>query len=320
MRGKKHGFLGGTAIGIILAVLLVGGFFWCSETIPAGSVGVVYNLNGGIEEDVLQQGWKWVSPTKKITLYSVALEQSYMTADSQGDSKNDESFEIPTKEGAALDVDVAFSYSFDRDRVPETFTRFRGQDGKEILQTFIKPKMQAWIKEITPEFTLMQIVATQRGAVNNTITTRLAERFKAYGIIIDNIALADIRPDTKTSDAINQKIQAQEELERAKVNAETEKVNAQKEKDVATISAEKDKEVAIIKAEQKKITAQGNADAKLIQAEAEAEANRKIAASLTPELVDLQKSLALFEKWNGENIHTLVGGESNALPIVNITE
>lgn len=303
------GIVGGIATGFVIIVLIVFGFK-CTERVPAGYVGVVYNMNGGIEKDVLRQGWKLVSPTKTITLYSIALEQSYMTKDDVGDSPNDESFEIPTKEGASLEADVAFSYSFDEARVPEVFTRFRGQDGKEILNSFIKPKMQAWIKEETPAFSMIDIVSKQRGQVNATITKRMQERFDKYGIVIDNVALADIRPDKDTDKAIKKKIKAQEELETAKVTAETDKVNAERDKAVALINAEKEKEAAAIEAEKAKIKAEGEAQAKRIAAEAEAEANKKVAGSLTPELIEKQK----IEKWNG-TVPQIQGGST---PIVDM--
>lgn len=293
------GKVGGIVTGFIIVLLVIGGFM-CTEKIPAGYVGVVYNMNGGVEDEVLTQGWKFVSPTKKVTEYSIALEPSYMTADEQGDSPDDESFEIPTKEGASLETDVAFSYSYKLEEVPNTFTRFRGQDGKAILKSFIKPKMQAWIKEITPEFSMMEIVSTKRGAVNAALTERLGERFEPYGIVIDNIALADVRPDDETARAITEKIQAQEALEKAKVNAEKDKVDANRDKEVAQINAEK-----------ARIEAQGKADAKLIEANAEAEANKMIAESLTDKLNENTK----IKKWNG--VVSYITG--NATPIIDMT-
>ena len=293
------GKVGGIVTGFVIVLLVIGGFM-CTEKIPAGYVGVVYNMNGGVEDEVLTQGWKFVSPTKKVTEYSIALEPSYMTADEQGDSPDDESFEIPTKEGASLETDVAFSYSYKLEEVPNTFTRFRGQDGKAILKSFIKPKMQAWIKEITPEFSMMEIVSTKRGAVNAALTERLGERFEPYGIVIDNIALADVRPDDETARAITEKIQAQEALEKAKVNAEKDKVDANRDKEVAQINAEK-----------ARIEAQGKADAKLIEANAEAEANKMIAESLTDKLNENTK----IKKWNG--VVSYITG--NATPIIDMT-
>lgn len=293
------GFVGSIVTGVVIVLVIICGFA-CTERIPAGYVGVVYNMNGGVEDEVLTQGWKIVSPTKNVTLYSIALEQSYMTKGEQGDSPEDESFEIPTKEGAALEVDIAFSYSYELSEVPQTFTRFRGQNGKEILKSFIKPKMQAWIKEITPTFSMISIVSTQRGEVNKTLTEQLQNRFRPYGVVIDNIALADVRPDPETDEAIRKKIKAQEDLETAKVTAEKDKVEATRDKEIAEINAEK-----------AKIEAQGKADAKLIEANAEAEANKMIAESLTDKLNENTK----IKKWNG--VVPYITG--NATPIIDMT-
>lgn len=84
--------------GILLALILIVGLFGCItclEQIPAGYVGVVYNMNGGVDGEVLTQGWHLVAPSKNVTEYSIGLEQSYLTADDQGDSEDDESFKVP---------------------------------------------------------------------------------------------------------------------------------------------------------------------------------------------------------------------------------
>ena len=130
----KKGFIGA----IVLAVILFGGVIlglMCTERIPAGYVGVVYNMNGGVDGEVLQQGWHLVSPTKKVTTYSIGIEQSYLTAESKGDSPNDESFNIPTSDGKTVRVNLEFSYRFDEERVAETFTMFKGKSGEEIKNT-----------------------------------------------------------------------------------------------------------------------------------------------------------------------------------------
>lgn len=297
------GIVGAVITALVIGFLLIGGCA-CSETIPAGYAGIVYNLNGGIEDEVLTQGFKIVAPTKKIITYTIGLEQSFMTADKKGDSEDNEAFEIPTKEGASLEVDVAYSYSFDLEKLPQTFTRFKGQSGKEILKTFIKPKMQAWIKEITPRFPMLEIISTNRGAVNKVITDELSEKFAQYGIIIDNIALADVRPDEDTARAIDERIQAQEQLEKAKVTAEREKVEARKDKEIAEINAEK-----------AKIEAQGKADSKTIAAEAEAKANKLISESITPELIEYNK----IKQWKGE-VPAVQGAGSTIVDTRKLTE
>lgn len=82
---KIKGMIGAVALALAMIIALIGVII-CLEKIPAGYVGVVYNMNGGVEGDVLTQGWHVVAPTKKITTYSIGLEQSYLSSEDIGDS------------------------------------------------------------------------------------------------------------------------------------------------------------------------------------------------------------------------------------------
>ena len=288
----------GTAVIIIVLIICL---FICTERVPAGYVGVVYNMNGGIEENTLSQGWKIVPPTKNVTLYSIGIEQSYLTASEDGDSEGDDSFEVPSKDGKGLTVDETFTYRFDPDRVTEIFTRFKGRSGKEMLSTFIKPNVMAWTKEVTAKYYVTEILGEKRQALNGVLSDYLREKFEPYGIIIETASLIDIRPDEETRTAIQKKVTAQQELELANIERNTAKVNAEKEKEVAEINAEK-----------AKIEAQGKAEAALIKAEAEAKANKEIAESLTDKLIEKEK----YDKWNGELPYI----EGSATPIISIDE
>ena len=272
---------------IILAIILFGGLIlvaMCTERIPTGYVGVVYNMNGGVDGEVLTQGWHVVSPTKKVTTYSIGIEQSYLTSANKGDSPKDESFSVPTSDGKTVRVNLEFSYRFDEERVAETFARFKGKSGEEIKDTFIKPKIVAWTQEVSASYPVTDIFGDKRTKINAELDIYLREKFEPYGIIIDTVNFTDISVDDETAAAIQKKVNAQQELELANIEAET-----------AKVQAEKDKQVASIKAEQAIITAEAEAKATIIAAEAEAEANKKIAASLTPELIEKIK----YERWNG---------------------
>lgn len=290
----RKGSIGGIALAIIMILALVLCFF-CTEKIPAGYVGVVYNMNGGIEGKTLSQGFKIVAPTKKVTLYSVGLEQSYLSSEKVGDSKEDESFKIPTSDGKTVTVNLEFSYMFDPERVAETFTLFKGMSGAEIKDTFIKPKVRAWTQEVSANYPVTDIFGDKRSQINEDLDVHLKEKFDEYGIIIDTVNFTDISVDPETQAAIQKKVNAQQELELANIEAQTAKIQANKDREVARVQAEKDKEVAGIKAEQKIIAAEADAEALRIASEAEAAANKEIAASLTPSLIEKIK----YEQWNG---------------------
>ena len=272
----------------ILAAALVLGLVLtvtCLEKVPAGYVGVVYNMDGGVDGEVLTQGWHLVSPTKKVTEYSIGIEQSYLTAEEKGDSPNDESFSIPTSDGKTVRVNLEFSYRFDEERVADTFVMFKGKSGESIKDTFIKPKIVAWTQEVSANYPVTDIFGDKRTQINAELDTYLREKFDQYGIVIDTVNFTDISVDAETAAAIQKKVTAQQELELANIEAQTAMVNANKEKEVAEIEAEK----AIIEAN-------AEADVIRIAAEAEADANRKVAASLTSELIEKIK----YEQWDGK--------------------
>lgn len=289
----RKGFVGAVilAILIVVALILVG---ICTERIPTGYVGVVYNMSGGVDGEILSQGWHVVAPTKKITTYSIGIEQSYLSAENKGDSPKDESFSIPTSDGKTVRVNLEFSYRFDEDRVAETFTRFKGKSGEDIKDTFIKPKIIAWTQEVSANYPVTDIFGDKRTQINAELDTYLREKFDPYGIIIDTVNFTDISVDDETAAAIQKKVNAQQELELANIEAET-----------AQVQAEKDKKVAQIQAEKEIIDAEAKARATLIAAEAEANANKQIAASLTDELIEKIK----YERWNGE-LPKVSGGTS----------
>lgn len=289
--------LGGIATAVIIALVVIV-LFVCTVRIPAGYVGVVYNMNGGISDKTLTQGFHVISPTQNVTTYSIGIEQSYLTASNDGDSSNDESFEVPSNDGKGLTVDMTFTYRYDADRVADTFTRFKGQSGKDVKNSFIKPNIMSWTKEVTAKYSVIDLLGDKRATLNSELTDYLKQKFEPYGIVIESVSLINIDPDEETRSAVQKKVNAQQDLELAKIEQQT-----------ANVNAEKEKEVAITKANQEKETAQINAESKLIEAQAQADANRLISQSLTPELIRQQ----MYDKWDGKLPTVQAGNDSSII-------
>lgn len=315
--------VGAIVTGAICMILLIT-ILSMTEKVPAGYVGIVYSMNGGVSDEVLTQGWHVVSPTKSVTLYSVGIEQSYLTSGEDGDSKNNDSFEVPTSDGKGLTVDLTFTYRYDPDRVVELFTRFKGQSGKEVRDTFIKPNIISWVKEVTAKYPVTEILGEERANLNIAVSDYVKDKFNPYGIIVENTSLINIEADEETRAQVQRRVNAIQELELAQTEKKTAQVKADQEKEVALTKAQQDKETAIIKAEQDKetatinaeqakIKAEGQAEALRIKAEAEAAANKMIAESLTPELIEKAK----IDKWNGD-VPKVSGSSATIVDIGNI--
>lgn len=288
---SKRGFIGAIAAGVIIVFALIM-LALCTEKIPAGYVGVQYSINGGVKDEILMQGWHLVPPTVKVSTYTVGLEQSYLTAAKQGDSPNDDSFTASSSEGKSVQIDLTYTYQYEPTNVVAVFNRFKGQDGKAVRDSFIKPNIISWTKEVVARYKIADILGAKRTDINTALTDYLDEKFDKYGITISNVSLINLTVDDDTMRVINDKIAAQQNAEKQAVENQT-----------AIDKAAADATV-------KKTQAQADADAMLIEAEAEAEANGKVAKSLTPELVEKIK----IDKWNGQ----LPQVEGGATPIVNL--
>lgn len=282
----KSNVIKGILIGVVM--LGVGGFVFCMENIKPGYVGVVYSMNGGIQDEVLTQGRKFVMPWHKLNQYSVATEQAYLSRDEKEGSKDDDSFMIPTSDGKTVNVDLEFSYHFEAERLPETFTKFKGQSGKQIEETFIRGKMKAWTSEASSKFSVLDIYGEKRSELNASVLDHVKAKFDEYGIIIDSVNFSRIELDQATSEAIQVRINKQQELE-------AEKLETQKQ---AEVNARKEAE------------ADSKAKIKIKEAEATAEANAKLTENLNQDILDKMA----IEKWDGK-MPTVTGGGSSILDI-----
>ena len=264
----------GLVTSVIIAITALIYVLTSCVKIKPGYVGVVYNMNGGVQQELLTQGVHFVSPFKKVNRYSVATEQAYLSRDKKEGSPDDDSFNIPTSDGKTVNVDLEFSYHFDSERLADTYTKFKGQSGSSIESTFIRGKMKAWTSEVSSTFSVLDIYGDKRAALNGAVLEHVKKKFYDYGIIIDSVNFSRIELDDQTSKAIQARINKQQELEALKIEQEKAKVESETKKQQAQIAAET-----------KKIEAQAAAEAKLIEAQAEAKANKAVSDSLTDGLL-----------------------------------
>lgn len=262
--------LGSSVIGLML-IGAVAGAIVCTEKIPAGYVGVQYSMSGGVQDEILTQGWHIVSPTKKVTTYSVATEQLYLSANEKEGGKDNTSFDVVTSDGR-MNVDFEMSYSFDPELVPELYTRYRGMSGEDIIDNIIIGKVKTLVNEVTSQYTVLQAHMEKKAEVNKAITDHLRESLSEFGVVVESANLTQTRVDAEIEAAITKRSAAAQELE-------TEK--------------------------QKKEKAQLEQETKRIEAETIAIENEKINQTLTKEML-----MKMFiEKWNGE-LPTAVGSDT----------
>lgn len=259
---------------VILAFIAAIAFMFCLERVPVGYVGVVYSA-GGVEDQTLSQGWHMMSPLKKVSTFPISQQQIVFSddpADYGTKEHADWSIDAPAN-GGMVKINLTVNYNFTPDRVVDLYKRFNGMDGETLVESRIQNSIIAYVKEVTPDFSVMDIYSDKKSEVNAAITEYLNEKLlDEYGINVQSALVIDVELD----ETLMQKVQAKEQ---AKQDAEI---------------AELEKQTAMAQAETDKVKAQAKADVQIIEANAEAEANRIIAQSITPELISMKEAEARY--------------------------
>ena len=173
--------------------------------------------------------------------------------------------------GGMVGINLTVNYNFIPDRVVELYSKFNGMDGEALVESRIQNSIIAYVKEVTPQFSVMDIYSERKTEVNNAITDYLNQKLTSeYGINVSSALVIDVELDDTLTEKIRAKEQAKQDAEIAELNKQT----------------------ALAQAETDKVKAQAEADVKVIEAQAEAEANKVVSESITPELIQMKEAEA----------------------------
>ena len=253
--------------------------FGCTTVVKQGHVGAVYDrMAKGVQDYTLSEGLHFVAPWQKINQFPVSIETVYMSADEREGSENNESITVSCQDGS-LNADLAFSYRFDSKDIPEIQRKYRGKDGDYIMNNVLRGQLRTWVSEVTKDYTTMEVHLTKKNEVNDKLTAHLNKKAEKYGVVFENVSLAETRATTEVQRAIEKRQQISQEVEQQKLELEKSEIAKQK--------------------------AQLDADRKLIEAKGERQANEEKAKGLDSRILEQMK----IEKWNGQ-LPTSTSGQS----------
>lgn len=267
-------------VGVIIALAVIAGGAYCAlslTNVGQGEVGVVYSMNGGVKEDTLGPGFHFVGPFDKVSDFPVSQQQLVLSnnaADFNKEKLDQDTHVDAPADGGMVKMNMTINYNFIPERVTSLYERFNGMEGDQIVESKVKNSILAYIKEVTPQFSVMDIYSDKRAEVGHAITEYLNSKLnEEYGINVSSALVIDVQLDEE----LQAKVQAKEQ---AKQDAE---------------KAELDKQTALAQGEAAKAKAEADKAVTITNAEAEAEANRIKAASITDELIRMTEAEARKE-------------------------
>lgn len=273
MNFTPKGIVGGI-VSFVVLVLAVIGFFVFTEKVDNGHVGIVYSANGGVQDDVLPQGWHVISPLDNVVQYPTKLR----TVDAKD-------MIVSTKDGKNITLDLSYTYKVDATKVVSIYKEFGSVPVEDIEAGYMQRRLLDATRQTVSKYNLLEVYGEDSSKAQSEIAKIYEDKVKELGFLVQEVTLGAPKPDKNTQKSIDARIQASQENEKKKLELQNEKIEAEK----------------------KLVIAEGEAKAILAKAKAEAEANKEISKSITSELVEYKKT----EKWNGSYVE--VTGADNII-------
>jgi regulator of protease activity HflC (stomatin/prohibitin superfamily) len=282
----------------ILSMLVTG----CNRIEP-GYAGIKVNQAGsskGVEEYPVKTGWVFYNPmTEKIYEYPTFQQNVIWTHDRVEGSPHNEEISFNCKGGAAITADVSMSGKFKIEKIPFVFVKFRAEPNA-ITHGYLRNEVRDCLQRVAATYDPMDIIGEKRGEFLDLVKTEVDKRTGEWWVV-DYITFANkLRMDPRIEESINTIIAQKQQTAASELKVKQK--NAEADQKVAEAEGE---------ARSKKAIADGEAQSILVKAKAQAEANRVLAESLTPVLVQY----TTVEKWNGQ-LSQFSG--ASPIPFINI--
>jgi regulator of protease activity HflC (stomatin/prohibitin superfamily) len=332
-------------VAVIIGLFGIIGYNVTHETIPAGYVGYVYDRNAKEGDNVMpgtsvineaRTGRISINPiTQDVLTYPTTIVSENWTNASEGDSwnKSDMSMQIASQEGKNIDADIYISVKpIDIEKIIRSFGTKKFDD---IVNNDIYGLTKGKLSSVSQNYSVYDVQSSRTEIQKQVFDILSATLNEIYGVELVRLEIGTLILPKDIQDKIDQKTQAQNEVELAKLERQkqdeinqqiVDQQKAQSEKEQLQRQAEADAAAyEITKAAEARLSAQEAevkiAELKVEQARLEKEAELEKQKSFTEEYfrdkeLDVQASAVkainssiktIITSGDGEGYSALIG-------------
>jgi regulator of protease activity HflC (stomatin/prohibitin superfamily) len=259
-------------IGIItLVVFIICMCLSCMANVPTGHTGVLTTF-GKVEDNTLEAGLNFKAPWQSVVKMDNRVQKQStdlicFSSDIQEVSmKYTVNYQISSKDAMTIYKTIGVDY----------------------YNNIIVPNITEAVKTSVAHYNAEALVSG-RSELSRVIQEDLTARLANYNIIVVSASIEDMDFTDAFTNAVEAKQVAEQNKLKAQTEAEQKVIEANAAAEIKCVDAE-------AAAAAKKIAADAEAYEIGVKAAAEAEANKKLAESITQQLIDYK----YYEAWNGE--------------------
>jgi regulator of protease activity HflC (stomatin/prohibitin superfamily) len=199
----------------VAAILLGAGMFIykTAVVIPAGHVGVV-DFFGNVTKNTLKPGINFVNPLARVVRMSIKTQELKEVAN------------VPSQEGLTVSLEVSVLYHLDPEKAADVYKTV-GPVYQDIL---LVPQFRSVIRTVTASYEAKALYTSMREKLATNIKTDLETLLNPRGILIENTPLRNISLPQRVTEAIEEKLSAEQESQRMQFVLQKEKLEADRKR------------------------------------------------------------------------------------------
>jgi regulator of protease activity HflC (stomatin/prohibitin superfamily) len=192
----------------LAAIMIIGSLL---RIVPPGSVGVQVLFGKVMTNATLSEGLNIVNPFVDLEIMTVRTQAYTMSiAAEEGQRYGDDAITSLTKDGLEVAMDLTVWYHLEASEAANVFQKI----GSDYMEKIVRPAARTAIRNTTVKYDAVEIYSEKREEVQDDISTTLDRDFKDRGIILEKVLLRNIKLPLKVKDAIEAKLEAEQDAQK----------------------------------------------------------------------------------------------------------
>lgn len=337
MRNVRIGVNGRWLILIAILASCLAGYWWYASRwarVEPGNAGVLLDYCTGEQQTITDSRYVWVDwRCERLAEYPTA-EYTYTMTIVSGPNGSSEAVPCVMQDQQTIAMDSSTSWSVDPHRVAELYRMRPGvplvgdPKAQDIANILVRAEIRAGLRDACTRFTWEEAYGPKRLEYEAAAEAAVRGRLEIVGIRVRSLSIRAMVPAPALESLIAARLEGQKEAEAALLRQQQSEREGQSQLANARASAqlqlqqaqaaaelqEQQSRAALAKAradaEQAQIAAEAEAARLRTLGDAEADVNRQKSATISPELVELER----WRRWDGKMPQTVLGHD----PIVQV--
>lgn len=213
--GRWKLFVPAVIIVIVILIILDG-----LVAVPAGHVGVIFDMGKGVLENEYDEGLHLKIPFWQQATIMDARTQEYTMSIVPGEGviESDDSIESRSKDGQVIWVDATILFHIDKEEA-DNIKRSLGTE-RDYYAKIIRPRAREIIRLIIARYNALDLVSEKRPEIVEEMAKDLTEAYAKHDIVLEEVVMRNVTYSDNFANTIEEKEIARQKIKTAEYQKE----------------------------------------------------------------------------------------------------